>query len=264
MPASNATGMAGERPETGMDERSERIAARLQAPMMVAALLTIPALVISESNPGGWLETAAVALNWLIWLSFCAELAIMLAVVPDRRAWLRSHPLEVLIVILTPPLLPPALQGLRVFVLLRLVRVAQLSREVFSLDGLRYAALLALLTILAGGGAFDALEPDLQLNGWQSIYWSITTMTTLGSSVHPTTTGGEIVSAIVLIVGIGFVALLTGAVAQRFLGPQIADAETELERPSLEATLHRLDELQAQMHAMEATLERLADRASGG
>jgi voltage-gated potassium channel len=256
--------MTDERAQAGMDERSERIAARLQAPIMVAALLTIPALVIIESHPGGWLETAAVTLNWLIWLSFCAELAVMLAVVPDWRAWLRRHPLEVLIVILTPPFLPPALQGLRVFVLLRLVRVAQLSREVFSLDGLRYAALLALLTILAGGGAFDALEPDLQLNGWQSIYWSITTMTTLGSSIQPTTTGGEIVSATVLIVGIGFVALLTGAVAQRFLGPQIADAETELESPSHETTLRRLDELQAQMRAMEASLERIARHSPGG
>jgi voltage-gated potassium channel len=256
--------MAGDRARMGMDERSERIAARLQTPMMVAALLTIPALVISESRPGGWLEAAAIALNWLIWLSFCAELVIMLAVVPDRRAWLRTHPLELVIVVLTPPVLPAALQGLRVFVLLRLVRVAKLSREVFSLDGLRYAALLALLTILAGGGAFDALEPDLQLNGWQSIYWSITTMTTLGSSVHPTTTGGEIVSAVVLIVGIGFVALLTGAVAQRFLGPDIAEADAPGPRPGEEATLRRLDELQAQISAMQASLDRLTERASGG
>jgi voltage-gated potassium channel len=256
--------MAEPRRDEGMDERSKRVAARMQAPMMVAALLTIPALVISESNPGGWKEAAAVTLNWVIWLSFCAELLIMLAVVPDRRTWLRNHPLEVAIVVLTPPLLPPALQGLRLFVLLRLVRVAQLSREVFSLDGLRFAALLALLTVLAGGGAFDALEPNLQLNGWQSIYWSITTMTTLGSTVHPTTTGGEIVSAIVLVVGIGFVALLTGAVAQRFLGPDITEAEANLERRQPDATQRRLDELQAQLRTIEASLQRLTDRASGG
>ena len=59
-------------------------------------------------------------------------------------------------------------------------------------------------------------------------------------------------------------ALLTGAVAQRFLGPQITDAETELESPSHETTLRRLDELQAQMRAMEASLERIARHPPGG
>ena len=42
-------------------------------------------------------------------------------------------------------------------------------------------------------------------------------MTTLGSAIHPTTTGGEIVSVAVVLVGISFVALLTGAIAQRLL-----------------------------------------------
>ena len=39
----------------------------------------------------------------------------------------------------------------------------------------------------------------------------------------------------VLIVGIGFVALLTGAFAQRFLAPEIAEIEEELEEEKLSA-----------------------------
>jgi hypothetical protein len=35
-----------------MDDRSERIAARLEPPLLLAALLTIPALVIEGSNAG--------------------------------------------------------------------------------------------------------------------------------------------------------------------------------------------------------------------
>ncbi len=49
-------------------------------------------------------------------------------------------------------------------------------------------------------------------------------MTTLGSNIYPTTVGGEVVS-VVMLVGIGVVALLTGAIAQRFLGPAIAEAD---------------------------------------
>ncbi len=32
------------------------------------------------------------------------------------------------------------------------------------------------------------------LTNWDGIYWALTTMTTLGSNIYPTTTGGEIVS----------------------------------------------------------------------
>ena len=51
---------------------------------------------------------------------------------------------------------------------------------------------------------------------WTPIF-AVTTMTTVGSNIYPTTTGGEIVAVAVVLVGISFVALLTGAIAQRFL-----------------------------------------------
>src|SRR4051794_33384280 len=132
-----------------MDERSERIAKRLETPMLIAAALTLPVVVVGESHPGGWQESTAEVLNWATWLAFAFELVVMLSVVPDRRRWLREHPLDVVIVLLTPPVLPASLQSLRVFRLLRLLRLlrlAQLSRRVFSLEGLKFAALLAVLT----------------------------------------------------------------------------------------------------------------------
>ena len=67
----------------------------------------------------------------------------MLYVVPDKKLWLRQHPLEVAIVLVTPPFLPPSLEAARVFRLLRLlvlVRAAVLARRLFSLEGLRDAA----------------------------------------------------------------------------------------------------------------------------
>jgi len=71
------------------------------------------------------------------------------------------HPLEVLIVLLTPPFLPSSLQvlrALRVLRLLRLLRLAQLARRTFSLDGLRYVAILAALTAVGGGDAYSAAK----------------------------------------------------------------------------------------------------------
>jgi voltage-gated potassium channel len=215
-----------------MDERSTRIEKKLETPMLVAAALTLPAVVIGESHPGGWQESTAAVLNWLTWLAFAFELVVMLSVVPDRRKWLREHPLDVVIVVLTPPILPASLQSLRVFRLLRLLRLlrlAQLSRRTFSLEGVKYAAILAVLTTVGTGAAFKAFERDQHLTAWEGVYWALTTMTTVGSSIYPTTTGGEVTAVIVVIVGIAFVALLTGAIAQRFLGPEISETEAELE-----------------------------------
>src|SRR3954453_3632918 len=216
----------------GMDARSTRVAEALNTPMLIAAALTLPMVAISESHPGGGLEDVAQILNWVTWTAFLIELVVMLAVVPNRRKWLRHHPLDPFIVLFTPPVLPAGLQGLRVLRLLRLtrlLRLAQLSREVFSLQGLHYAMFLALLTVIGGGALFIAFERQAQhLNYWDGIYWAVTTMTTLGSNIYPTTTGGEIVSTAILIIGIGFVALLTGAFAERFLSPEIAEVEREL------------------------------------
>jgi hypothetical protein len=47
-------------------------------------------------------------------------------------------------------------------------------------------------------------------------------MTTLGSDIYPRTLGGEITSVVIVVVGIAFVAMLTGAVAQRFLADSAA------------------------------------------
>ena len=253
-----------------MDDRSRRAEALLRTPMLIAAALTLPAVAISESHPGGWLETVAVTLNWGIWIAFAAEALIMLAVVPDRRGWLRSHPLEVAIVILTPPVLPASLQSIRAVRLLRLIRLlrlAKISREVFSLQGLGYAAFLAVLTVVAGGAVFVAFERGRGLDTWDGVYWAITTMTTLGSQISPTTTGAEVVAVVVLVVGIGFVAMLTGAVAQRFLGPAISETEAELaagaDSPEAMA-VRQLGELKEQIQALEVSVSRLAeDRGPG-
>jgi voltage-gated potassium channel len=163
----------------------------------------------------------AQILNWAIWIAFAIEFVVMFALVPDRRKYLRHHPVEIIVVFLTPPVLPPGLQSLRVVRLLRLLRLlklAQLSNRVFSNQGLQYAALLTLLATVAGGSVFRAFEaPHQHLTEWESIYWAFTSMTTVGSEYSATTVGGQITEVVILLVGISFIAMLTGAIAQRFL-----------------------------------------------
>jgi len=193
-----------------MDERSRRVARRFELPMLVAALLVIPVIAVEQSDAGEPWRAIAGVLNWAIWVAFAVELVVMLAVVPDRWRWLRSHPLEVVIVLLTPPFLPSSLQALRalrVLRLLRLLRLAQLARRTFSLDGLRYAAILAALTAAAGGYAYSAAESaqDPPPSTWDGIWWAVSTMTTVGyGDEFPLTTLGRVYAIALMLVGIGF------------------------------------------------------------
>src|SRR5262249_60777114 len=81
---------------------------------------------------------------------------------------------------------------------------------------------------IGGGAAFAAAEKHPHLDLWDGIYWAVSTMTTVGSGYQPDTTGARIIAIVVVVVGIGFVALLTGAVAERFLAPEIEEELEEL------------------------------------
>lgn len=93
--------------------RAERVARGLRAPLIVAALLAIPTIVVQESSLGGFWGPLATVVDWCIWGVFAANLVIMLAVVPDRRRWLLENPMDVLIVVLTPPFLPASMKVAR-------------------------------------------------------------------------------------------------------------------------------------------------------
>ncbi len=237
-----------------MDERSERIAKRFELPVTVAALLVIPVLILQQPDVGEPWSVVADVLDWASWTVVAAEVVVMLTIVPDRRAWLRRHFLEVAIVVLTPPFLT-AFKSLRLLRLLRLLwlfRLAPVAHRLFTTAGVKSAALLVALTAVAGGAAFAELEKGQSTaNG---VYWAVTTMTTVGyGDPQPTNTSTKILAVLVMFIGIGFVAVLTGAIAQRFLAPDIA--EEEQEQTAIEATnreiLAELREVRTRLEALE-------------
>ena len=144
---------------------------------------------------------------------------------------MRHHVLEIALVLFTPPFGPAALQGARVLRLLRLLRLVvagSVMRRLVSPEGLRQAALFTLLLILAAAGAFQAVENGHHpqpITLWDGLWWAVETVTTVGyGDIYPVTDAGRVIAMIVMLSGIGFVALLTGSIAQRFLSGSEAEA----------------------------------------
>ena len=230
----------------------------LEVPMLIAALLVVPLVVIDLGNYGDPWETVGTALNWLTWSAFFLEACVMLVLVEDRARWVRHHSLDLGVVILTPPFLP-ALAPVRLFRLLRLLRLLRLARvaqRLFTQEGLRAAALLSALVAVVGGTGYSTLEPHTSPT--EGVYWAITTMTTVGyGDVSPTTTGGKALALVIMLVGIGFVAILTGAIAQKFVERSSAEEVREVEAEVDAASSAIIDELRAvrvRLDSVEASI----------
>jgi voltage-gated potassium channel len=256
------------------DERTAQMQKRFEVPVIIAALLVVPSMLLNRSEGDPTLGVIAYALNVAIWLVFAAELVCILWVTPNRWRWMLDNPLEPLIVIFTPPIVPNtvrAAQLLRLLRLLRVLRLAQVAKHLTSEQSLRFAAILATLTALGGGAAFASVE-GRHVSTWDGIWWAISTMTTVGyGDIYPRTNEGRAIAIMVMLVGIGFIAILTAAIAQKFVATQVAATVGAAEQETIhdidEAEAHVLAELQSmqtRLRDLEAAIRQMGIRPRPG
>jgi voltage-gated potassium channel len=241
-----------------LQTESGRVRHRLEWLMLALALLVIPVVLIEESNGPSTLKAAASAANWVIWTAFLLELVAVLIVAPRKRAALKAHWLETLIVVITPPFLPgvfSAFRGARLIRLLRLsrlglvgARVIRAERMLTSRQGFRYIALITGLLVVLAGAVISVVEsadfPSIGLGIW----WAITTVTTVGyGDVVPHSVAGRVVASCLMLLGIGFISILTATVASSFVAHDTEDSESA----SLEQVMEALHRIEARLDAIE-------------
>jgi hypothetical protein len=115
------------------DRRAAAWEARLRPAVLLAALAVLPLVALSLTHPHGAWHTVESAGHLVVWLTFAAEVAIMLAVVGDRRAWIRGHRFELLVVAAASPVVPLALAvapALRLLVVAKLFKTLKLAKAV--------------------------------------------------------------------------------------------------------------------------------------
>lgn len=264
------------------DARFLRWEKRLEIPMLIASVLVIPALLVelTATNPAA--ATAAWAVNALIWILFLVEYVMLLGFASDWRAYVKTHKLDLAIVVLSPPLLVPeamsalrALRSIRVLRLMRATRVAQAARglrflrlfasarramsganRAMSRHGTHYVITAVLVVILVAGGAFYLLEPDNVPSIWDGLWWATTTVTTVGyRDVSPETLIGKALAVVLRIVGIGLMAVITATMASWFVqqDQQPESEQLAAEVAKVRGQLDRLEELIVQTQEAAAS-----------
>jgi voltage-gated potassium channel len=71
---------------------------------------------------------------------------------------------------------------------------------------------------VVAGAAENAVSAGEFPSLWDGIWWAVTTVTTVGyGDLTPTSVQGRLIGMVLMFVGIGFLSLLTAAVASRFV-----------------------------------------------
>jgi voltage-gated potassium channel len=235
-----------------------RVAHRLEPIMFVLALLVIPVVLIEESNAPHSLKSAATAANWVIWIGFTLEFVAILVVAPRKLAALRAHWLEALIVVITPPFIPGVFSAFRAARLIRLLRLVRLgvlgsramrAAHVFtSREGFRYVSLLTGLLVIVAGATISVADSEDFPNLGVGIWWAMTTVTTVGyGDVVPHTVPGRIVAGCLMLVGIGFLSMLTATIASSFVARDTGTTEGA----TLEQVMETLQRIEQRLDALE-------------
>ncbi|MCH7583512.1 MAG: ion transporter [Acidobacteria bacterium] len=246
----------------GLDERGQRLRRFFEIPILIAALLVIPAILIEALATNPTVISVGEWLNWIIWVVFAAEFFTLLTVAVERRTFLRKSWLEVAIVTLTFPVIFIVASNLQMVGAARLARLLRLTRfvavmslagttvtRIFSKRGLAYIVGITVILGLGFGILYGLIEEQASI--FDGMWWALVTITTVGyGDFFPLTTAGRIVGALLMVVGIGFVATLTASVAAHFMD----DADTHLS-DSLEALHDDIRSMNARMQVMQKTLD---------
>jgi voltage-gated potassium channel len=229
-------------------EAYDRVAKAVDGPMMVITILWIPVLLIPLVTPvHGGLDESLVAIDYTIWALFVIEYFVKLYLAPERWRYVKTHILDLIIVVV------PFFRPLRVARLIRLqvlLRVGVIggeavrrTRQVLTHKGFHFVVLFVGILIFLCAGLVTVAENHAHgatIHDYgQGLWWAMVTVTTVGYGDRvPVTPFGQGVAVILMLVGIGLIGVLTATVASYFIEQKSDDTADRLVR--IESMLERL------------------------
>ncbi|MFF4485382.1 potassium channel family protein [Streptomyces sp. NPDC001544] len=233
---------------------------RTQRPLLVLAVAFAVAYAVPiVDNPADQLLTSLCTLTeWVVWGAFAVDYLMRLALTRHRREFVRSHWIDLCAVVL--PMLQP-LRLLRMVATLLLVgRRARMASQIRlttyvggAVVGLLMFGSLAVLSVER-----ESPRGNIRTLG-DAVWWSFTTMTTVGYGDHAPTTGlGRMIAVGLMLSGIALLGVVTANIAAWFISRFEKDDVEE--RRQTEAITHLAEEVRLLRAEVAALVSREEQR----
>ena len=209
--------------------------------MLLLAFAMVPLLAASllwELGPRG--EVVVLALDSVIWAAFAVDLAIKIAVAPDRWTYVKRHWLDVLVVVV------PFIRPLRILrIILFAMEGVQGVRRLVRIDYLfvyatGFILIIATIVTTVEQGSGSPLETFPN-----ALWWSVVTATTVGyGDMVPITATGRVAGVVLMVGGIGLFGAVTANLASLLVRDDSRDAALESLTRQVEALQGEVARLQ--------------------
>ncbi|WP_434452213.1 potassium channel family protein [Lentzea sp. E54] len=226
------------------EARLERWERKVEWPLTALAVVFLAAYAWQVFDDHGVMHLPLEIVLWLVWAVFAADYITRLTLAQNKLRFLRTHIFDLAAVVL------PMVRQLRV---LRLITVITLLNKKFQ-HKIRQrviiyvAGVTILVAFCASLAVLDAerhAENATITTFGDALWWTMTTMSTVGyGDRYPVTGEGRLVAGLLMVGGIALLGVITGTIAswlvEKLRGVEEAELETVQELRNLRAEIAEL------------------------
>jgi voltage-gated potassium channel len=223
------------RPVVDQGPAFDQFSASVELPMTALTVAWLPVLIVPLVQPvHGTVASTLDFIDYTIWGLFGLEYVIKLSLAQHRGAFVRSHVLDVVVVVV------PFLRPIRTLRLLRVLRAGTVGgdflhrgKKLLTYKGLHIVLTVALILVVASAAFVTLAERHAKganiHDFGQGLWWAVVTVTTVGyGDRFPITPLGQGIAVLLMLVGIGLIGTITATVASFFVSEQRDAREDEL------------------------------------